>query len=183
MWALSAVGYRRLGAAGSLAVVIGGWFAGKLPVHDPWGLWVDHGSAAKAVGAVIAYIGLTVLVVAWWQYGRTAATVRDTLVTLAWWTAPFLLAPPLYSADVYSYIAQARWSSRATTSTPWAPPPWTPAGSAVTPPRAWAITGATPRPPTAPSSCCSPPPSPRPPAERSSPPSSACGSSPSPPSS
>ncbi|CAM5649115.1 polyprenol phosphomannose-dependent alpha 1,6 mannosyltransferase MptB [Streptomyces californicus] len=106
MWALSAVGYRRLGAAGSLAVVIGGWFAGKLPVHDPWGLWVDHGSAAKAVGAVIAYIGLTVLVVAWWQYGRTAATVRDTLVTLAWWTAPFLIAPPLYSADVYSYIAQ-----------------------------------------------------------------------------
>ncbi|MFJ2027191.1 polyprenol phosphomannose-dependent alpha 1,6 mannosyltransferase MptB [Streptomyces sp. NPDC087897] len=106
MWALSAVGHRRLGAAGSLAVVGGGWFAGKLPVHDPWGLWVDHGSAVKAAGAVLAYVGLTVLVVAWWQYGKTAATVRETLVTLAWWTAPFLLAPPLYSADVYSYIAQ-----------------------------------------------------------------------------
>ncbi|WP_030080629.1 polyprenol phosphomannose-dependent alpha 1,6 mannosyltransferase MptB [Streptomyces baarnensis] len=106
MWALSAVGLRRLGAAGSLAVVVGGWFAGKLPVHDPWGLWTDHGSTAKAAAAVLAYAGLTVLVVAWWQYGKTASTVRDTLVTLAWWTAPFLLAPPLYSADVYSYIAQ-----------------------------------------------------------------------------
>ncbi|RPK87320.1 MULTISPECIES: polyprenol phosphomannose-dependent alpha 1,6 mannosyltransferase MptB [Streptomyces] len=106
MWALSAVGHRRLGAAGSLAVVVGGWFAGKLPVHDPWGLWTDHGSATKAVAAVLAYAGLTVLVVAWWQYGKAASTVRDTLVTLAWWTAPFLLAPPLYSADVYSYIAQ-----------------------------------------------------------------------------
>ncbi|WP_137233139.1 polyprenol phosphomannose-dependent alpha 1,6 mannosyltransferase MptB [Streptomyces sp. BPSDS2] len=106
MWALSAVGHRRLGAAGSLAVVAGGWFAGKLPVHDPWGLWTDHGSTAKAAAAVLAYAGLTVLVVAWWQYGKTASTARETLVTLAWWTAPFLLAPPLYSADVYSYIAQ-----------------------------------------------------------------------------
>ncbi|MFJ6443286.1 polyprenol phosphomannose-dependent alpha 1,6 mannosyltransferase MptB [Streptomyces sp. NPDC091649] len=106
MWAMSTVGHRRLGAAGSLAIVVGGWFAGKLPVHDPWGLWTDHGSAAKAAAAVLAYVGLTVLVVAWWQYGKTAATVRDTLVALVWWTAPFLLAPPLYSADVYSYIAQ-----------------------------------------------------------------------------
>ncbi|MFE3664952.1 polyprenol phosphomannose-dependent alpha 1,6 mannosyltransferase MptB [Streptomyces sp. NPDC059164] len=106
MWALSAAGYRRLGAVGCLAIVGGGWFAGKLPVHDPWGVWTDHGSATKAVAAAVAYVGLTVLVVAWWQYGKTASTVRDTLVTLAWWTAPFLLAPPLYSADVYSYIAQ-----------------------------------------------------------------------------
>lgn len=106
MRALSAVGQRRLGAAGSLAVAVGGWFSGKLPAHDPWGVWTDHGSATRTAAAVLAYIGLTVLVVAWWQYGRTTSSVRDTLVTLAWWTAPFLLAPPLYSADVYSYIAQ-----------------------------------------------------------------------------
>ncbi len=182
MWALSAVGYRRLGAAGSLAVVIGGWFAGKLPVHDPWGLWVDHGSAAKAVGAVIAYIGLTVLVVAWWQYGRTAATVRDTLVTLAWWTAPFLIAPPLYSADVYSYIAQGSMVVEGHDVYTVGPSALDPGGiggdAAASVGNHWRDT-----PPTAPSSCCSPPPSPRPPAERSSPPSSACGSSPSPPSS
>ncbi|MEI7030465.1 polyprenol phosphomannose-dependent alpha 1,6 mannosyltransferase MptB [Streptomyces pratensis] len=106
MWALSAVGCRRAGAAGSLAVAAGGWFSGKLPAHDPWSLWTDHGSATRTAAAVVAYAGLTVLVVAWWQYGRSAASVRDTLVTLVWWTVPFLLAPPLYSADVYSYIAQ-----------------------------------------------------------------------------
>lgn len=106
MWALSAVGYRRLGTAAAVATAAGGWISGKLPVHDPWGLWVDHGSSVRISGAVLAYAGLTVLVVAWWQYGRTAATLRETLTTLAWWTAPFLLAPPLYSADVYSYIAQ-----------------------------------------------------------------------------
>lgn len=106
MWALSAVAYRRLGAAGSAAAVLGGWAAGKLPAHDPWGLWVPHGALLTTSAAVLAYAGLTLLVVAWWQYGRAGASVRESLVTLAWWTAPMLLAPPLYSADVYSYIAQ-----------------------------------------------------------------------------
>ncbi|MFD3610247.1 polyprenol phosphomannose-dependent alpha 1,6 mannosyltransferase MptB [Streptomyces atroolivaceus] len=99
-------GYRRLGAAGSVAVALGGWAVGTLPAHDPWGLWVPHGTAVTAAGYTLAYGGLTVLVVAWWLYGRAGASVRDTLVTLAWWTAPLVLAPPLYSADVYSYIAQ-----------------------------------------------------------------------------
>ena len=106
MWAMSAVAYRRLGTVGSVAVVAGGWAAGALPARDPWGLWVPHGSVLTTSAAVLAYAGLTLLVVAWWQYGRAGASVRETLVTLAWWTAPMLLAPPLYSADVYSYIAQ-----------------------------------------------------------------------------
>ncbi|MFB6978389.1 polyprenol phosphomannose-dependent alpha 1,6 mannosyltransferase MptB [Streptomyces scopuliridis] len=106
MWALSAGGYRRLGAAGSVAVAVGGWVAGTLPARDPWGLWVPHGSVVTVAGEVLAYVGLTLLVVAWWRYGRTGASTRHTLVTLVWWAAPLALAPPLYSADVYSYIAQ-----------------------------------------------------------------------------
>ncbi|WP_326699223.1 polyprenol phosphomannose-dependent alpha 1,6 mannosyltransferase MptB [Streptomyces sp. NBC_01754] len=104
--AWSAVGCRRLGAAGAAGAALGGWAVGTLPAHDPWGLWVPHGTAVTAVGYALAYGGLTVLVVAWWLYGRTGAGVRDTLVTLLWWAAPFVLAPPLYSADVYSYLAQ-----------------------------------------------------------------------------
>ncbi|MFD5876466.1 polyprenol phosphomannose-dependent alpha 1,6 mannosyltransferase MptB [Streptomyces sp. NPDC060322] len=99
-------GCRWLGAAGSLGVALGGWAVGTLPAHDPWGLWVPHGTAVTAAGHALAYGGLTVLVVAWWLYGRTRASVRDTLTTLAWWTVPLVCAPPLYSADVYSYIAQ-----------------------------------------------------------------------------
>ncbi|MEE1756271.1 polyprenol phosphomannose-dependent alpha 1,6 mannosyltransferase MptB [Streptomyces sp. SP18CS02] len=111
MWSSSVDGYRRLGAAGSVAVAAGGWAAGTLPARDPWGIWVPHGSAATVAAAVLAYAGLTLLVVAWWRYGRLIAEgartgVRDTLVTLGWWAGPLLLAPPLYSADVYSYIAQ-----------------------------------------------------------------------------
>ncbi|MFJ8882946.1 polyprenol phosphomannose-dependent alpha 1,6 mannosyltransferase MptB [Streptomyces sp. NPDC102402] len=99
-------GCRWLGAAGSLGVALGGWAVGTLPAHDPWGLWVPHGPAVRASGYALAYGGLTVLVVAWWLYGRTGASVRDSLTTLGWWTAPLVVAPPLYSADVYSYIAQ-----------------------------------------------------------------------------
>ncbi|MEU5714753.1 polyprenol phosphomannose-dependent alpha 1,6 mannosyltransferase MptB [Streptomyces sp. NPDC020403] len=106
MRAWTADGYRRLGAAGSAAAAVGGWAVGTLPAHDPWGLWVPHGSLVNAAGYALAYGGLTLLVVAWWLYGRAGASVRHSLVTLVWWAVPFALAPPLYSADVYSYIAQ-----------------------------------------------------------------------------
>jgi alpha-1,6-mannosyltransferase len=103
---MSAVGYRRLGAAGSAAAAAGGWAAGTLPSRDPWGIWVPHGPGVTVAATVLAYLGLTLLVAAWWGYGRAGSSVRHTLVTLGWWTAPMLLAPPLHSADVYSYIAQ-----------------------------------------------------------------------------
>ncbi|MET9721096.1 polyprenol phosphomannose-dependent alpha 1,6 mannosyltransferase MptB [Streptomyces zaomyceticus] len=108
MWVLSASGCRWLGAAGSLAVAVGGWAAGTLPVRGGWGLWEPRGSALTLAGALLAYLGLTLLVAAWWRYGVLLARgARDgVLTTLAWWTGPLLLAPPLYSKDVYSYIAQ-----------------------------------------------------------------------------
>ncbi|MER8044861.1 polyprenol phosphomannose-dependent alpha 1,6 mannosyltransferase MptB [Streptomyces sp. NPDC094032] len=108
MWVFSTAGCRWLGAAGSLAVTVGGWAAGTLPVRGGWGLWEPRGSALTVAGAVLAYLGLTLLIVAWWQYGRLLlAGARERVgVTLCWWAGPLLLAPPLYSADVYSYIAQ-----------------------------------------------------------------------------
>ncbi|MGR8008593.1 polyprenol phosphomannose-dependent alpha 1,6 mannosyltransferase MptB [Streptomyces hypolithicus] len=111
MWALSAVGCRRLGAIGAVAVAVGGMGAGRLPARDPWGIWVPQGPAVTVAAAVLAYLGLTLLVVAWGRYGRLVARgaaggVRAAVVTLVWWAAPLVLAPPLHSADVYSYIAQ-----------------------------------------------------------------------------
>ncbi|MET9373296.1 polyprenol phosphomannose-dependent alpha 1,6 mannosyltransferase MptB [Streptomyces sp. NPDC002992] len=111
MWVLSASGCRWLGAIGSLAVAVGGYTAGTLPVREPWGLWAPRGPALTVAGAVLAYLGLTLLVAAWWRYGvllaRGVREARDRVLgTLGWWTAPLVLAPPLYSADVYSYIAQ-----------------------------------------------------------------------------
>ncbi len=75
------------------------------------GLWERHGPASTAAGAVLAYLGLTLLVAAWGRYGvllaRGTGAARDgVLATLVCWTVPLLLAPPLHSADVYSYVAQ-----------------------------------------------------------------------------
>ncbi|MFE5947725.1 polyprenol phosphomannose-dependent alpha 1,6 mannosyltransferase MptB [Streptomyces sp. NPDC056480] len=108
MWVLTASGCRWLGAAGSLAVAVGGWAAGALPVRGGGGLWEPRGSALALAGALLAYLGLTVLVAAWWRYGVLLArgARHGVLATLAWWSGPLLLAPPLYSKDVYSYIAQ-----------------------------------------------------------------------------
>ncbi|MFE0648844.1 polyprenol phosphomannose-dependent alpha 1,6 mannosyltransferase MptB [Streptomyces sp. NPDC059534] len=108
MWVFSASGCRWLGAAGSLAVAVGGYTAGALPVSGGEPLWQPRGTALATAGAVLAYLGLTLLVAAWWRYGVLLARgVRDgVLATLVCWAAPLLLAPPLHSADVYSYIAQ-----------------------------------------------------------------------------
>ncbi|BAU85734.1 possible integral membrane protein [Streptomyces laurentii] len=111
MWVFSAAGCRWLGAAGSLAVTAGGWTAGALPVRGGAGLWQPHGPAATTAGAILAYLGLTLLLAAWWQYGRLLragdpGSRGGTLTTLGLWAGPLVLAPPLHSADVYSYIAQ-----------------------------------------------------------------------------
>ncbi|WP_223182839.1 MULTISPECIES: polyprenol phosphomannose-dependent alpha 1,6 mannosyltransferase MptB [unclassified Streptomyces] len=108
MWVFSASGCRWLGMGGSLAVAAGGWAAGTLPVRGGWGLWEPRGSALATAGNLLAYLGLALLVAAWWRYGVLLARGGRPGVraTLACWTAPLLLAPPLHSADVYSYIAQ-----------------------------------------------------------------------------
>ncbi|MFD5827042.1 polyprenol phosphomannose-dependent alpha 1,6 mannosyltransferase MptB [Lentzea sp. NPDC060358] len=67
------------------------------------GAWGARG-AAPALGIAIAGAGLVVLT--WALLGRTQADPRWLRNTLAWWCAPLLAAPPLFSADVFSYLAQ-----------------------------------------------------------------------------
>ena len=65
---------------------------------------VTVGALLGRPGLVHVYAGLALLVLAWWWYGRGAST-RPWL-TLALWAGPLLAAPPLFSRDVYSYLAQ-----------------------------------------------------------------------------
>jgi hypothetical protein len=89
---------RAVGCAGSALVAAGGLAAGALPLPaDP---------AHARLGLVGVYTGLALLLLGWWWYGRLASTTRQTYVTLALWVAPLLLAPPMFSRDVYSYLAQ-----------------------------------------------------------------------------
>ncbi|MEV4759563.1 polyprenol phosphomannose-dependent alpha 1,6 mannosyltransferase MptB [Micromonospora sp. NPDC049559] len=104
--------YRVLGTAGAAILACAGWAAGALPVHQPdtplWLIhWRDHSRPALLGG----YLGLTLLTVAWWWAGRElqrhgGVDRRSLLTTLALWSSPLLLGPPLFSRDVYSYLAQ-----------------------------------------------------------------------------
>ncbi|TQK52823.1 alpha-1,6-mannosyltransferase [Streptomyces sp. SLBN-118] len=96
-----------LGLVGSTALAAGGVTAGALPVRNA--LAPESGRAA--LGLVAAYFGLVLLVAAWALLGREVRGPqppgrRTLLLTLGLWAAPLLLTPPLFSRDVYSYLAQ-----------------------------------------------------------------------------
>jgi alpha-1,6-mannosyltransferase len=104
--------YRILGLAGSLALAIGGIAAGALPRDDPFTRFRVVGwlRASEPLALAVGYAGLALLVVAWLFLGRRVGTPdgpgrRSLLVTLAVWSAPLCLAPPMFSRDVYSYGA------------------------------------------------------------------------------
>jgi hypothetical protein len=104
--------YRILGLAGSLALAVGGVAAGALPRHDPFAQLRVVGwlRAGEPLALAVGYTGLALLVVAWLFLGRRIGTPggpgrRSLLATLALWSAPLCLAPPMFSRDVYSYGA------------------------------------------------------------------------------
>jgi alpha-1,6-mannosyltransferase len=114
-------GSRMLGFAGSVLLAAGGAGCGALPVDDPFAGWpvVAELRGAPDGAVALACAGLTLLVVAWQRLrpapprsGPAAGPVavrgrtRDLLITFAWWAAPLAVAPPLFSRDVYSYLAQ-----------------------------------------------------------------------------
>ncbi|MEU4473290.1 polyprenol phosphomannose-dependent alpha 1,6 mannosyltransferase MptB [Micromonospora sp. NPDC023888] len=115
------VAYRLLGGAGATLLASAGLAAGALPVgaHAAW--WSALRQLAGP-GLLCGYAGLTLLVAAWWWAGRDlraapsvervapsarpAAVRRSAALTLACWAGPLLVAPPLFSRDAYSYLAQ-----------------------------------------------------------------------------
>ncbi|MGW1303748.1 polyprenol phosphomannose-dependent alpha 1,6 mannosyltransferase MptB [Streptomyces sp. NPDC002514] len=96
-----------LGLAGTAFLALGGESAGALPVQE----LLAPSSARAALGLVGVYFGVVLLIAAWALLGRVVRgpeppTPRALLLVLAVWASPLLLAPPLFSRDVYSYLAQ-----------------------------------------------------------------------------
>ncbi|WP_103384014.1 polyprenol phosphomannose-dependent alpha 1,6 mannosyltransferase MptB [Pseudonocardia dioxanivorans] len=103
-----------LGLGASLLMLVGGFGAGGVLVRDPWltnspiGFWrYGHGSE---LATALVYIGVALLAWAWVQLGREVIAGRvggrAVLTTAAVWLVPMLVTPPLFTRDVFSYLAQ-----------------------------------------------------------------------------
>lgn len=97
-----------LGLVGTAFLAAGGETAGALPVRE----LLTPSSPQAALGLVAAYFGVVLLIAAWLLLGRLVRSpdrrpgTRDLMAVLVVWSLPLLLAPPLFSRDVYSYLAQ-----------------------------------------------------------------------------
>lgn len=80
-----------VGTLGSALVALGGWGSGALPPG-----WDGFGP-----GTPLVVLGVLLLGGAWWRL-RSSYVSASVL-----WTAPLLLAPPMFSRDVYAYVGQA----------------------------------------------------------------------------
>jgi hypothetical protein len=110
----SVFAYRLLGGVGAALLAVAGCGAGALPAQDM--LWWTALRHLDRSALLLGYAGLTLLTVAWWWAGRDLRRsgpdhsvrpgVRSAAITLACWAGPLLLAPPLFSRDAYSYLAQ-----------------------------------------------------------------------------
>ena len=114
---------RRLGLTGTLMMGIGALGAGALPVPNPlFGLRVISLPARNATAAIaITYAGMGMLVLAWLWIGRMlrahgavapAPDGTQLARTGLLWALPLALAPPMFSKDVYSYLAQSAITAR-----------------------------------------------------------------------
>ncbi|MGW1783332.1 polyprenol phosphomannose-dependent alpha 1,6 mannosyltransferase MptB [Streptomyces sp. NPDC002143] len=96
-----------LGLAGTATLALGGETAGALPARE----LLAPSSVHAVLGLVGVYFGLVLLTAAWILLGRLVRsldppTPRELVLVLVVWAAPLLIAPPLFSRDVYSYLAQ-----------------------------------------------------------------------------
>ena len=91
------------GLAGSLLVA----YAAPRALSDPVvGWWYAPEWPTPAASRVLVWVGMIVLALAWLWLGRALPSRRALVGIAIVWALPLALAPPLFSRDVYSYLAQ-----------------------------------------------------------------------------
>jgi len=118
---------RIFGATGTMLMAIGALGAGARPVvQDPtFGVrLLNLPSRLQTVSLTMTTTGAVMMALAWLLLGRFALGPRspvgsprlmsraDLDRTLLLWMLPLLVAPPMYSKDVYSYLAQSEIASK-----------------------------------------------------------------------
>jgi hypothetical protein len=86
-----------LGLVGSVLVALAGPRVAGGPVR--W--WFE-----PSLGVPVFYAGIAALSVGWLALGRLALTTREVRIIAAAWCMPLLVVAPLFSQDVFSYLAQ-----------------------------------------------------------------------------
>jgi alpha-1,6-mannosyltransferase len=107
---------RVFGATGTVLMGIGALGAGARPVvQDPtFGVrLLNLPSRIQTVSLTMTTTGATMMALAWLMLGRFALGKRrmsrgELDRTLLLWVLPLLIAPPMFSKDVYSYLAQSQ---------------------------------------------------------------------------
>jgi alpha-1,6-mannosyltransferase len=103
LWAWSAVGL-----TGSLLAALA---APRALADGVVGWWYTPGfPGSRSLGVTLVWVGMGLLALAWTGValdpGREALTTRRATLVALTWMLPLALAPPLFSRDVYSYLAQ-----------------------------------------------------------------------------
>ncbi|MEU6156052.1 polyprenol phosphomannose-dependent alpha 1,6 mannosyltransferase MptB [Actinosynnema sp. NPDC047251] len=105
-----------LGVAGVMLVALGGTGAGATLKRDPLLAdttlsWIRYGHGQDLATAVL-YLGLGLVIWSWIRLGRMVRNGHvgssAVLTAIVVWTLPLLFAPPLFSKDIYSYLAQGQ---------------------------------------------------------------------------
>jgi alpha-1,6-mannosyltransferase len=102
------------GALGTFLITGGGIGAAAVLEPDPVLTgspfeWLGYGHG-KQMAVAVVYVGIALTVWSWIRLGRDvrAGTVdrRGMLIAIGAWVLPLLFAPPLFSRDLFSYLAQ-----------------------------------------------------------------------------
>lgn len=108
---------RVLGVTGTLLIGLGGLGGGALPVvNNPYGAFPFGALMGRMMltSSAIVLLGVAFLVVAWLTMGtfvgadggRPRVGVAVLLRTFGVWVAPLVFTAPLFTQDIYSYLAQ-----------------------------------------------------------------------------
>ena len=101
------------GFCGSLLLAMGSLFMGRVAATPGAHFLVvlQAGPHARSTGYLFVFAGLALLTLAWWRLRATAHGddgVRRVVGATWLWATPLILTPPLFSNDVWSYVAQGQ---------------------------------------------------------------------------
>lgn len=98
-----------VGAIGAVGMILAGTGVGSIP-GDGYRWWYTSPGGHSPLVWTGFYLSIVLLLAGWVGVGRVALagwlTVRKAWGVLAAWGLPFLVGPPLFSRDLYSYVGQ-----------------------------------------------------------------------------